>query len=90
VTGKRQVEDGGTTYLHVMAHHDGHRPRCNVFQISDMSPRNAMAGSIDSCEQAQRLALRRKRSLRISRQAWEQMRDAGVAPEHTPDGITIA
>ena len=81
--------EDGTTYLQLMAHYDGHGPQWNVFQLSDKSPRIALAGTVVSCEQARQLAAKTKRPLRISRRAWEQMLAAGVAPERTPDGITI-
>ena len=88
MSGERPAEDG-TAYLHVMAYYDGHGPQWNVFQISDESPRIALAGTVDSCEQARQLAAKVKRPLRISRRAYEQMLAAGVAPQRTPDGITI-
>lgn len=78
-----------TAYLQVMAHYDGHGPRWNVFQVSDQSPRITLAGSVESCDQARRLAARQQRPLRIARQAWEQMLAAGVAPRRMPGDITI-
>lgn len=88
VTSTQPTDDGGG-YLHVMAHYGWHGSRWNVFQISDQSPRVSLAGSIDSCEQACNLAAGKKRPLRISRQAWQQMLDAGVAPPGIPSGVTI-
>ena len=68
MSGKPPAENG-TAYLHVMAHYDGHGPQLNVFQISDQSPRIALAGTVDSYEQAQKLAAKNKRPLRISQRA---------------------
>jgi hypothetical protein len=84
-----QSTDDGGGYLHVTAHYGWHRSRWNVFQISDQSPRVSLAGSIDSCEQACNLAAGKKRPLRISQQAWQQMLNAGVAPPGIPRGVTI-
>ena len=89
MTGKRPADDG-TVYLQVMAQYEGRGAHWNVFQVSDQSPRITLAGSVDSCEQARRLATRAKRPLRISPQAWQQMLAAGVAPAQTPEGVTIA
>jgi hypothetical protein len=89
VVTSTQPSDDGTAYLHVTAHYDWDGSRWNVFQVSDQSPRVTLAGSIESYGQARRLAVRQKRPLRISRQAWEQMLDAGVAPTGIPEGVTI-
>lgn len=87
-TGKQRTDDGNA-YLHVMAHYGWNGSRWNVFQVSDQSPRVSLAGSIDSCEQARELAIQKKRPLRISRQAWQQMLAAGVAPAAVPEGVAI-
>jgi len=74
----------------VIVHYDGHGPRWNVFQLSDQSPRIARDRTVVSCEQTRQLAARKKRALRISHRALEQMLAAGVAPERTPDRVTNA
>ncbi len=81
----------GEVYLHVMPRFetDARSRRWHVYQVSDESPRITLAGSVSSCQEAQTLAARDKRPLRIAEQAWHQMRAANVAPKTVPDDVTI-
>jgi hypothetical protein len=81
----------GDVYLQVMprVETDARSRRWHVYQVSDESPRITPAGSASSCQEAQTLAARDKRPLRIAEQAWQQMLTAQVAPETVPDDVTI-
>ena len=74
---------GTRTYLHVMPRHAA-GPRWHVYQLSDQSPRITFAETVTSYVDAHELAARDQRPLRIAGQAWQQMRDAGVAPRQNP------
>jgi hypothetical protein len=78
-------------YLQVMPRFeaDPRSQRWHVYRVSDESPRITLAGSVSSCEEAQALAARDKRPLRIAEQAWQQMRAARVAPKTVPDDVTV-
>jgi hypothetical protein len=80
--------NGARTYLHVMPRH-AVDPQWHVFQISDQSPRITFAESVTSYIDAHELAARDQRPLRIAEEAWQQMVDAGVAPEAKPDDVTL-
>jgi len=86
-----RTDDAGV-YLRVMPRFeaDARSPRWHVYQVSDESPRITLAGSVSSLKEAQSLAGRDKRPLRIAEQAWQQMFAAGVAPKTVPDEVTIA
>jgi hypothetical protein len=81
----------GDIYLQVMARFetDASSRRWHVYQVSNESPRITLAGSVSSCQEAQTLAARDKRPLRIAEQAWQQMLAAHVAPKTVPDDVTI-
>jgi hypothetical protein len=83
--------DGRNAYLQVMAYYAGisAQPRWNVFEVADQSPRISLAGTVATCEQARHLAAHNNLQLRISRAAWRQMIDAGVAPQNPPNDVTI-
>lgn len=87
VTAKSQSSkaDG---YLHLMPSHIAGDAHWHVFKLSEQSPRIALAGTVTSCEQALSLA-QGESQLRVSRDAWQQMRDRGVAPARPPDTILI-
>jgi hypothetical protein len=78
-------------YLQVMPRFeaDPRSRRWHVYQVSDESPRITLAGSVNSCKEAQALAARDKRPLRIAGQAWQQMLAAHVAPKTVPDDVTV-
>jgi hypothetical protein len=59
-----------------------------VFELSEQTPRITLADTVTSCEQALQLA-NGERQLRVSREAWRQMSDLGVAPAKPPDAIVI-
>ena len=80
--------NGARTYLHVMPR-DAADPRWHVYQISDESPRITFAESVTCYLDAHKLAARDQRPLRIAEQAWQQMLDAGVAPQTKPDDVTL-
>ena len=84
--------DDDDGYLQVMPGFDtdAQSRRWHVYQVSDESPRITLAGSVSSCQEAQTLAARDKRPLRIAEQAWQQMLAAHVAPEAVPEDMTIA
>lgn len=75
-------------YLHLVASHFAGDAHWHVFKLSEQSPRIALAGTVTSCEQALGLA-RGESQLRVARDAWQQMRDCGVAPAELPDTIVI-
>jgi hypothetical protein len=75
-------------YLHVMPRYPGTN-RWHVFQISDESPRIALAASVASYTEAHKLATRDKQQLRFAEQAWRQMAAVGAAPDTVPDEVTI-
>jgi hypothetical protein len=81
----------GEVYLQVMPHFetDARSRRWHVYQVSDESRRIILAGSVSSCQEAQTLATRNKRPLRIAEQAWQQMLAAHVAPKTVPDDVTV-
>jgi hypothetical protein len=81
----------GDVYLQVMPRFetDARSRRWNVYQVSDESPRITLAGSVNSFKEAQSLAARHNRPLRIAERAWHQMRAANVAPKTVPDDVTI-
>jgi hypothetical protein len=81
----------GEVYLQVMPRFetDARSRRWHVYQVSDESPRITLAGSVSSCQEAQTLAARNKRPLRIAERAWQQMLDARVAPKTVPDDVTL-
>jgi len=81
----------GDVYLQVMPRFetDARSRRWHVYQVSDESPRITLAGSVSSCQEAQSLAVRHERPLRIAEQAWQQMLAAHVAPKAVPDDVTI-
>ncbi|HEY3717784.1 MAG TPA: hypothetical protein VGL39_24935 [Jatrophihabitantaceae bacterium] len=85
-------ETDAHTYLHVMPRHEvgDRQPRWHVFRISDESPRIAPAGSVGTCEEARALASHDKEPLRVAKDAWQQMRTAGVAPAEVPTDVTVA
>jgi hypothetical protein len=78
-------------YLQVMPRFeaDPRAQRWHVYRVSDESPRITLAGSVSSCKEAQALAARDKRPLRIAEQAWQQMLAARVAPKTVPDDVTV-
>jgi hypothetical protein len=80
--------NGARTYLHVMPRYAA-GPHWHVFQISDRSPRITIAESVTCYLDAHKLAGREQRPLRIAEQAWQQMLDAGVAPQTKPDDVTL-
>jgi len=80
--------NGARTYLHLMPRYAAD-PRWHVFQISDESPRITFAESVTCYLDAHKLAARDQRPLRIAEQAWQQMLDAGVAPQTKPDDVTL-
>jgi len=80
--------NGARTYLHVMPRYAAD-PRWHVYQIGDQSPRITFAESVTSYLDAHKLAARDQRPLRIAEQAWQQMLDAGVAPQTKPDDVTL-
>ena len=84
------TNDAGV-YLQIMPRFeaDPRSQRWHVFRVSDESPRITLAGSVSSCNEAQTLAARDKRPLRIAEQAWQQMLAAHVAPKTVPDDVTI-
>jgi len=80
--------NGARTYLHVMPRYAAD-PRWHVYQIGDQSPRITFAESVTCYLDAHKLAARDQRPLRIAEQAWQQMLDAGVAPQAKPDDVTL-
>jgi hypothetical protein len=89
VNDTRRTDAG--IYLQVMPRFeaDARSQRWHVYQVSDESPRITLAGSVNSFKEAQSLAERDNRPLRIAEQAWQQMRAANVAPKTVPDDVTI-
>ena len=85
---KAKEANGARTYLHVMPRYAAD-PRWHVFRISDQSPRITFAESVTCYVDAHKLAARDQRPLRIAEQAWQQMVDAGVAPQTRPDDVTL-
>jgi hypothetical protein len=85
-----RTNDAGV-YLHVSPRFEAgvRSQRWHVFQVSDESPRITLAGSVRSLQEAQTLAARDKRPLRIAERAWQQMLAAHVAPKTVPDDVTI-
>ncbi len=80
--------NGARTYLHLMPRYAAD-PRWDVFEISDESPRIRFAESVTCYLDAHKLPARDQRPLRIAEQAWQQMLDAGVAPQTKPDDVTL-
>jgi hypothetical protein len=88
VAVKTKQANGARTYLHVMPRYAAD-PWWHVFRISDQSPRITFAESVTCYLDAHELAARDQRPLRIAEQAWQQMLDAGVAPQTKPDDVTL-
>jgi hypothetical protein len=88
VAVKDKQANGARPYLHVMPRYAA-GSLWHVFQISDESPRITFAESVTSYVDAHELAARDQRPLRIAEDAWQQMVDAGVAPQTKPDDVTL-
>jgi hypothetical protein len=85
------VTNRANCVLHVMPQYETNAPphRWNVYQLSDVSPRIMLVGSVNSCDEARRLASR-ERPLRIAEGAWRQMLAVGAAPRKTPKDVMIS